>query len=300
MSTLTRTTRTPPSLAAALRSLVATDSDTHPRRRPRRAARAAFTLIELLVVIAIIAILAGMLLPALARAKAKGKQTACLNNMRQLGIATVMYVQDNGKYPGTLFAQGGFRYVWAPRLFTQIGTNRAVFACPAARVDSHWDTNVNRTLGALNMYGGGRDPWGISETALFSLGYNDWGAFPAFSDKGLGGDVDSLQYEVREAAVVKPTEMIMLGDSKPGDGSSAKPTRGWFDGNIDPTTPAEWPSNRHNRRTVLMFCDGHAESPLRNEVIDPTNDKWHRAWNNDNSLAGSWTVNRIEAAKLDP
>ncbi|MCZ7636073.1 MAG: hypothetical protein M5U12_08590 [Verrucomicrobia bacterium] len=53
----------------------------------------------------------------------------------------------------------------------------------------------------------------------------------------------------------------MLADSKPGDGSSAKPTRGLFDANIDPTTPAEWPSNRHNRRTVVMFCDGHAESP---------------------------------------
>jgi prepilin-type N-terminal cleavage/methylation domain-containing protein/prepilin-type processing-associated H-X9-DG protein len=97
-----------------------------------RPTRGAFTLIELLVVIAIIAILAAMLLPALSQAKERAKRVKCTSNMRQVGIATFMYGNENRDQVPQHDAQGN--WLWdlpAPTLqaLTQSGAKRQILYC---------------------------------------------------------------------------------------------------------------------------------------------------------------------------
>jgi prepilin-type processing-associated H-X9-DG protein/prepilin-type N-terminal cleavage/methylation domain-containing protein len=272
---------------------------------------AAFTLVELLVVIGIIAVLIGILLPALNSARRAANQVACSSNLRQMGLAMTMYINETKFYPGhTASADGkggGNIYaVWPTRLRKYMKGSQGVFKCPTQDANFDWLPNQTAPPVAVNTdtgYG-----YNIGESLLlrdsghFSYGYNDWGAgqdpttgfirrdgAPTASSKqlGLGGDLwDPGGRELKASRVRRAAEMIAIADNKP-DGN--------WDFCIDPCDPAQAPAPIHSGGANFLWCDGHVTRMLQKEYVlfdiknpsihyPPGTAPWNKVaamWNND-------------------
>jgi len=254
-----------------------------------------FTLIELLVVIAIIAILAGMLLPALSKAKAKAQGIRCVSNLRQLGLALAMYANDHGYYPAGVQYDPVYGYwTWPPKLraHTSRGRDVEVFKCPAAPPQAQWIVSFGSGFPAKYDYLPDEVWLRSGSTNFMSYGLNVWGALcPLDPNQGLGVYDGTDAYwcvkygATKSTAVLRPTEMIALGDSnwdlkKNGD-------RDWS-GFIGMYAERQWPLDVHNNRANLAFCDGHVESLKRHRFVAQLNtglgaqQEAARRWNLDN------------------
>jgi prepilin-type N-terminal cleavage/methylation domain-containing protein/prepilin-type processing-associated H-X9-DG protein len=232
------------------------------RQGARLCAPTAFTLIELLVVIAIIAVLAALLLPALAKAKAKAYRVQCVNNQRQLILTWVMYSNDNREMlalnGGDQAVVSSHAHLWVyggnhgdPETLTNsqylVGANYALFAPFLASVQPY-RCPADRSLWSI----GGKM---VSELRSYSM--NSYVATPPAN---LVGPIElSAAYRVfmksTDLANNLPANRFVFIDVNPA--SICTPG---FGVDMSLQTFIHYPSSLHSGLGVVSFADGHVES----------------------------------------
>ena len=228
--------------------------------------RTGFTLIELLVVIAIIAILAAILFPVFAQAREKARQISCVSNVRQMGIAVSMYVQDQEGYP-MMSSPSSFspRTRWPDYIYPYV-KNEQLFACPSAPEDlfrNGWAHNP-----AAKKYGG----YG------YNYQYLGNSRFPFTASDGL---IDKPSESVAVAdtnAVRKDDKMIGAGvytvdpplTSSRGSGKASGYYGDGAECGSGPEGCRAKPAERHTEMVSVMFADGHSKA-MKLSALDDYN-----------------------------